>query len=373
MNISQMLINTYKKLISKIKLSRERGRWHNGIKKTYRHINPNRKLISLNIEAHKKKWEKLYPKVNPIWYKTYSYLSGKENINYVPEDIFHMLISSKLNRHDMVPAYKDKNMYDRNNPNIPDVFPDTFLRNIDGVFYDKDYCKIDNIKTYLAKINKENIVVKPSIETGSGKNVRFFSKKNGQYLSKKGEQLSLNFLKNHYNKNYLIQTRIKQHKYFAAFNESSLNSIRITAYRSVKTEEVMILHGNIRMGGKNSQVDNVSGGGVAVCVFPNGKIQEYASDLYGKRIYSPPSRPELKFSEFDKVPYWDDICETAKKIAENYHYCRILGYDFCLQEDGKVRLVEINISGLGIALQYDSGSLFGDYTDEVIEYCLNSN
>ncbi len=368
MNINRIAITFFKILISKTKLSRERKRWYRKIKKLAKTVDPEQKSIPLNIKSHKKKWENLFPKINPLWYKTYSYLSGKEDINYVPEDIFYMLILPKLNRFDMVPSYRDKNMYDKYNPNIHDLFPEVILRKIEGFYYDKHFNKIDDINGFFNTIKNEKIVIKPSIDTGGGRNVLVFLKKNDSYINYNEEKLDLRFIESKYEKNLIIQNYIKQHKYFALFNKSSLNSIRITTYRSTTNEEVVILNTYLRMGGKGSYVDNVGSGGAAIQIFPDGTIQDFASDKYGKHIYSPPSKKELMFSEVGEVPYFKQICDIAKSIAKNYHYFRMLGFDFCVQENGQIRLIEINFSGLG-TFQTWNRSLFGDYTDEVIEYC----
>ena len=171
---------------------------------------------------------------------------------------------------------------------------------------------------------------------------------------------------------YQFQEYIRQHKYCALFNENSLNTVRINTYRSVINEEIIIMETFLRMGGKDSLVDNLNAGGLMVRIFPDGKIQDFALDKNGKRANSSHPKGGLIFSEIGPVPHFYQICEMAKKISKNYHYFRILGFDFCIQEDGKIRLIEINFSGIG-ENQILCGSLFGDYTDEVIDYCLKEN
>ncbi|MCP4151661.1 MAG: hypothetical protein GY757_28215 [bacterium] len=262
-------------------------------------------------------------------------------------------------------------MYDKYNDKHPGIFPHVILRNIGGVYCDHDYNYIGDVAVFLAAITGEKLVVKPSIDTGSGKNVRFFTRKDDAYYCNDGEKLTLEYLTRSYGNNYLVQKYIRQHEYFNAFNKSSLNSIRVTTYRSVKTEEVTVLHANLRMGGEGSTVDNVNAGGAAVHIHPDGQVSDFASDKYGKKTYTPPSNPELKFSDMGPVPQFEQMKQIAKEIAKNYFYFRMLGFDFCLRDNGQVQLIEINFGGLGTVFQVDSGSLYGDLTDEVIEYCKN--
>ncbi|MCP4146648.1 MAG: hypothetical protein GY757_02760, partial [bacterium] len=152
MSLTRVPVNAIKKLIINVKKNRARKNWVKKIERAYQHIDPGANPIPLNIEAHIEKWQQLSPKVNPLWYKTYSYLSGKEDIDYVPEDIYYLLIEPKLNRHDVTPAYRDKNMYDKYNDKHPGIFPHVILRNIGGVYCDHDYNYIGDVAVFLAAI-----------------------------------------------------------------------------------------------------------------------------------------------------------------------------------------------------------------------------
>jgi hypothetical protein len=123
------------------------------------------------------------------------------------------------------------------------------------------------------------------------------------------------------------------------------------------------------MGGKDSPVDNVGAGGAAVHVNDDGSLNDFASDKYCGRVYSPPAAPHLKFADMGPVPHYENIKKTIRRIAADYHYFRILGFDVCVDIHGNMRIIEINFGGLGTIFQMDSGSLFKKYTDEVIDYC----
>ena len=63
---------------------------------------------------------------------------------------------------------------------------------------------------------------------------------------------------------------------------------------------------------------------------------------------------------------------TAKAIASSFLYHRLIGFDFCVDEDSKVILIEANLYDIGISHQMLSGPLFREYTDEIIEYCARN-
>src|SRR4030042_5552940 len=61
-----------------------------------------------NLIAHKKKWSVLKKRVNGKWFKIYSSISNNNDINFVPEDIYYLVIEPKMNNPDFLYAYKDK-------------------------------------------------------------------------------------------------------------------------------------------------------------------------------------------------------------------------------------------------------------------------
>lgn len=369
MSHSELQNSWIKKIVTAIQSRRQRNRWLRKVANSYKVVAAREEPLSLDDNAYRNRWAPMLKNVDTRWYHMYSLVSRKPDLDYVPEDIYYLHIEPKLNRCEFYRAYRDKNIYDKFIPAFRDIFPEVFLRNIEGVFYDRDYRRIKDVSAFLTSLSREKLVVKPTIETGSGRNVNFFVRSGQGYADKQGVPLSRQWLDQNYGANYLIQDYIRQHEYFARFNPTSLNSIRITTYRSVRTEEVAVLHANLRMGGKGAWVDNQNAGGVAIHVNEDGTLNPYATERYGNKFFSPPANPSLKFTEAGPVPHFAEMKEAARRIAAEYHYFRMLGFDFCLEDNGVVRLIEINFCGLGTNFQMDSGSLFGSFTGEVIEYC----
>ncbi|MCP4221578.1 MAG: hypothetical protein GY765_43540 [bacterium] len=370
MSIDRIIIEGIKNKISKIRENRMRKRWLKKSDKFFQVVAARDENIPLDIDGYTKRWSPISKHVDPTCFKTYSYVLGEQHLDFVSEDLYYMVIEPILNRSDFYWVYRDKNIYDKYNAIHPGIFPDVLLRNLMGVYYDVDYKNVANVDAAIASWDAQDLVVKPSIDTGSGRNVQIFHKKPEGYVNNKEEVLSLEYLNKRYGMDFLVQDRIRQHEYFNKFNRTSVNSIRMTTYRSVKTEEVTVLHSNMRMGAKGALVDNCNIGGVAIHIDDNGKLNDFATDTSGNKHYAPPSNPGLTFSKVPTVPHFEEMKEMARKIAGDYFYFRMLGFDFCLQDDGKPRLLEINFGGLGICFQMDSGPLFGKHTDEIIDYVV---
>ncbi|MFX0132351.1 MAG: sugar-transfer associated ATP-grasp domain-containing protein [Candidatus Hodarchaeota archaeon] len=337
-------------------------------RKAYKYHFKEHKLID-----YKKKWSVLKKGVNCKWYKIYGYISGKDSISFVPEDIYYSIIEPKMNKEDFLIAYKDKNFYDTYYSN--NLFPRALLRNIDGVYYDREYNLLplekvnENLHEYFD--NKRKIIVKPSVGSSGGRNVYLFNKEKKVYINSDNEILSLSFLEKKLKKNFIIQEYIEQHRYFKQFNNTSLNTVRIFTYRSVCSEEIIVLHAVLRIGKKGSIVDNQASGGISCGIDQNGKINNFAIDKYGN-IYKK-FGSSFFLNNFENIVKFDEMKKLAKKIARKNYYSRLLGMDFCVDMNTNVRLIEINNKNLEINfLQMNNGPLFKDYTDEVINYCLEN-
>jgi hypothetical protein len=51
----------------------------------------------------------------------------------------------------------------------------------------------------------------------------------------------------------------------------------------------------------------------------------------------------------------------------------LLGFDFCVDENANVRLFEVNNLYVGVInQQMSTGPLYREFTDEIIDYCLNN-
>ena len=155
--------------------------------------------------------------------------------------------------------------------------------------------------------------------------------------------------------------------YFKEFNDTSLNTVRLYCYRSVTDNSINPLHAYIRFGKHGSLVDSSSQGGRTIGVSMEGVLNNFAIGKYGEKYFDLPGVIKYKYSN---VPHFITMKNISKEIGSRYHYHRLMGFDFCVDNNDNIRLMEINTLNIGcINQQMNTGPLFGDYTEEIIEYC----
>ena len=173
-----------------------------------------------------------------------------------------------------------------------------------------------------------------------------------------------------YKNNFILQEKIIQHPFYANLNQSSLNTARMFTYRSIKDNCVTPLQSVLRFGKPGSLVDNQASGGFSVGISSNGLLNDFYVSKWG--IKNPFSDKNI-IRQKSEVPGFFQMKEIACLIAKKYYFHRLLGFDFTFTESNEVKLLEINCKNLEINfLQMSNGPLFGDFTDEIIEYCLHN-
>lgn len=318
------------------------------------------------------KWSVL-GKANPVYYRLFSHYIGSD-LNIIPEDICHNVIELFLNPKIHVPYYSDKNMFDKLFKK--GTMPVTIFRKIDGFFYDENYSDLtinDDKKLYyiLEKSGYDKIVIKPSVDSCSGNDVRLFFQ-DGKTWKELGseEQLSIEYLSKNYGDNYIVQECLKQADCMAYYNPTSINTIRVTLYRSVKDNKCCTPSAIIRIGAKGSFVDNAHAGGAFVGIYQDGSLCKKVLNQYGE---STSVFNDIDFSQEHKIPNWDKVIEFAKYIGENVPHHRLLALDIMIDSQSNPKLVEFNCDGYSMWLfQFTCGAALGEYADEVIEYCKNN-
>lgn len=364
--------DSLKKIYKDLSYIRSELAYKKKINKIYKHLGIKDSKTDKNIlKQHIDYWSPLSNKVNTRWFEVYSNVSNYQDVKYIPENIYQNVVEAKLNDRELSFAYKDKNFYELFYDE-KEIFPECILRNINGFYFDKTYQPIKiNENNFLSYLNNfDKILVKPSIDSGGGKNVELFRREDGKFINDKGRVLSFEYLQKSYVKNFIIQNYILQDSFFAQFNPSSVNTVRIFTYRSVVTGEVIVLHNILRIGKKGSIVDNQAMGGISIKINDNSLLNDYAIDKYGNK-YS--EHNGIVFSQIKtKVPKLEDMRNLAKCLAFKNIYSRLMGFDFCLSKDGQIKLIEINNQFAEINFfQMNSSTLFGKYTDEIIQYCKN--
>lgn len=334
------------------------------------------KLTSLSIANKREgesdylnRWKRISNFVSPTAYRYYSQYIGNDS-RIVPELVLRKVIEPIFHPVEYVEFYNDKNMYDK-------LFPKSFLaesvfRCIDGIFTNGNYEVLHDCNdSVLINICKkfEFIIVKPTRNTGHGGKVLLYQLDAwGRYKSI-GHQIdfSIKSLVEYYNGNFVIQERLKQSTFTSQFNPSSVNTFRIFTYKSVKTNEVHVLGIVFRMGKKDTFVDNCDAGGTFIGVSHDGHFLNPCTFDHNGKKYS--TFNGLDFTKEYVVPYMQDIINFSKIVGERIFHNRNLDLDVMLDEENKPRLIEYNVDACTAWLyQYSTGPVFGDFTDEVVDY-----
>ena len=70
------------------------------------------------------------------------------------------------------------------------------------------------------------------------------------------------------------------------------------------------------------------------------------------------------------IPNYDRIVQFGKYICTQIVHHRLIALDIMVDKEGTPRLIEFNLQHFsGYLIQTTTSSLFGAYTDEVIDYC----
>jgi hypothetical protein len=264
-------------------------------------------------------------------------------------------------------AYEDKNMF----PEIvgKENVPRTIVCRINGSnLLDADYKNAgDDLSKYVA--DATSLILKPSVNSSSGRGILKFEKKGENFVSV-GKDITLtnDFLLS-YHKNFCLQETVSQHSFMNKLCPTSVNTIRLSLYRSVSNEEPVVTAGIIRIGKDGAFIDNAHAGGTFIGVdVITGELGKYVIDQYGNKQNS---WNGIDYSNnVYTVPHWNDVIAFAKYVGTRIHHHRLIALDIALKEDGKPILIEYNLSGFSYWLyMYTNQTAFGNCTDEIIDYC----
>ena len=168
---------------------------------------------------------------------------------------------------------------------------------------------------------------------------------------------------------YNVNLVFEQSSFMNQFCRTSVNTLRIVTYRSVKDDLIHIPATIMRIGKDGSLVDNAHAGGCFIGVSPiDGSLGKYLSDQWGLTniIFN-----GIDFSKSDyKIPDFELVLDFAKEVAKKIPYHRLLALDVALDKNGKPKLIEFNVSAFSSWLFPFVGQIpFGKWTEEIIEHC----
>lgn len=291
------------------------------------------------------------------WHRFYFACNGEFSPYYIPETLFYTEIEPQLNNKTYKKVLSDKNLLEYLFNEIKQ--PRTILKNIGGIFQADN--KIISLKQAIKLCRAaDEIVIKPSLDSGGGKNVRVYSieKLLDSNESPLLEVFSL------YEKDFIIQERVKQHKLMAELNPSSLNTFRVMSL--INKHGVTLLSSIIRMGRKGAFTDNSSSGGISCGVNFDGRLTKKGFTSNGKPFYKTDNG--LLFKEV-KLPFMDKVKETVILLHQRVPYFRLVSWDLAIDNNADVILVEINVWGQDINFhQWNNGAVLS----KILSFCYKN-
>ena len=320
------------------------------------------------------RWSQFGAIAKPSQYRVFSHYIGP-NIDIVPEDICHDFIEPVLNPFAFTGYYADKNVFDKLFPD--GYFPKTVLRKMNGFYYDSDYQLLSlndgKLQTMLGILEYDKLILKPSVDVMSGVGVQMIVRKKdrGGYYNNESDKLTYDYIQNRCGHDIIIQEAVEQSEYINQFNPTSVNTLRLSLYRSVIDDKCHITGAIMRIGGKGSVVDNAHAGGCYVGINQDGTFCHEVLDQYGRKrtVFN-----GVDFSVDFKYPNWEKVLDFGKSIGKYVPHHRLLALDIVLDKDSNPHLIEFNCMYYSSWLfQYTTGPAFGPFTQEILEYCKDNS
>lgn len=199
-------------------------------------------------------------------------------------------------------------------------------------------------KSFVGLMNEgEKVFIKP-VDGNCGTGIVVVNKTKGKVWLRKQVIENFSQLKIHPRQKYIVQRGLVQRKDLMAINESSLNTLRtIVKYNEGKAEIAAIL---LRIGRKESDVDNSGQGGISVEVnISDGSLNVWAGREHGGGIFY--AHPDTGYLFKDaKIECWEEVIKQIQDIISKVTEYKAIGWDIAIGED-KVYAIELNL-GFGI-------------------------
>ena len=308
-------------------------------------------------------WKRNYKRIPNYWHRLYQNTNGTFNIRYFPEYLFTTELEWRINPKDYCTALCDKNLLVSLFGDIKDLhIPHTILSCSNGVYQDDRQKPISFEKAVGATASVGRCIIKPTTNTGSGRQIRLLELYNGMdELS--GE--SADSIIHSYGNNFVMQEAIVPCLSLSNLSPHSVSTIRLISYYANNEFHVAPL--TMRIGTGLSHVDNIHAGGLVVCLGHDGKLGKTAYRLgYGDLADPFLTHPDSKIKFEDVlIPNTPKMIQMAKMMHSRIPQLGILSWDYTVDSDNSITLLEVNTRDQSVWFpQMASGeAIFGDNTE----------
>lgn len=297
-------------------------------------------------------WKKYGYKPARMWYQIFSDREQKVDPRYIPDDLYYGELVPYFSNSQFRRFGEDKCYHDIW---IPDIKrPQTICKNIAGVYYDPDMNPITQSEAAaLVLAFDDEFLIKPSIDTGEGRLIRFFTKETAAADSIGSAFADMKA-------NFILQAAVKQHAVLAQLNPSSLNTIRIVTF--FFEGEVHVLSCILRIGAPNAKVDNIGAGGYACPIDKDGYLHSKAVNRKAEWVEE--TSTGIRFAGI-RIPVFDRVIEAVIKGHRRMAHFKLIGWDMAVDTENDPVFIEYNTCPG--ANQITCGPTFGDLTEKVLE------
>lgn len=271
--------------------------------------------------------------------------TGIESDLYVPVGIFDKYIIPYLNNMEWRYGFADKNISQRildiskTSSEIDVRIPECIVSCQNGRYFigQNTPCSY-NEAVERVLVWKNDFIIKPAVDSSHGKGVK-------KVLESEITRDFIERLFKKYEKNFTVQKIVEQHPVLAAFNPTSVNTIRIATYQDFEGK-VKILYAAQRFGGKGKIYDNAddpNGGGGFCAISLDGTIDRHVHHYRNSKteILDNKDVPE-------KIPCFEKIKEAVLYLHRYFPHYGLIGWDASLTPDGHPIIIEYNFHpGLG--------------------------
>lgn len=315
-------------------------------------------------EEEKKEVKDLWGQVVPVTsykeFEMFKHIYGFD-ARFLTHHMYLPILARLLNDYNYTKMFDDKGLLGYlGNPNIK--FPHCYARFIERDFYSNDMQQMSREEVVKLCTNQEELFIKPSKETSGGKGAKLV-RLSGLSIEERVARIEKAISER--NRDYVIQGCLHQHSVMSQFNESSINTFRITT---------LLLNGKfsvcsiiLRFGRDGMTVDNWGAGGLLLKVDTNGELYDKAYDIQLNE-YTSNNGVVFKGNRIDFIP--KILKQIESEHTNHFALCKFIGWDVAIDEQGNAVILELNSSQPGvIGEQLMSGPIFGNRTQEVIDYC----
>lgn len=286
--------------------------------------------------------------------------NGSLDPRYIPDDLWIRDIMPYFNDRRFSRALADKNL---NNLFFPHTKrPKTLFKAVSGRYCLDDFSPISREEAIRLCQTEGRWVIKPTLNSFQGQDVRIF---NAPMPREEVEQL----LSIYESADFIVQEAIVQHPVLSAYNDSSINTLRLVTI--VFREQAHVLSSILRVGAPGSIVDNIGAGGYQFNVRPDGTVGTISySSSHGKPVHTDHSADPFFCNQV--IPNFHKICELAKDMAVRVPHLNLIAWDFAVDAEGDAVLLEFNTHSPG-QNQETSGPSFGELTEDVLGEIFGGN